>query len=681
MALTDSLRILITANGAQAEREFAKVGTAARRSLGSAESASQRWSRSLTSAGVAMATTGGLIVAGLVKAAQAAEQERQSTLQLENAIQNMPELAGASTDAFLELASSMQDTTKFADDVVVSAEAMLGTFHLTEQQILRLTPAVADYAARFGIDLVDAAKQVGRAVSGSAGALQRNGVMLDENAYAADHFGTVLDALKENAGGFAEQEGATLSGQMAILKNNMDDIVESVGMGAVSAFNRLLGPVKAVSSGLESMSPEASRTVGEFATFGAVGLTAGGALLVVAGQALRLKDTLVALGDTAVATRVKLTALSAVETQAATSTAASGAATATAWGGILLVATAASAAFAELYERTVNFDAAVAHIPLSIKLPWNPFEAADGGIQMLDKHMSDMVNKNAGTQALRDMRDAASEAGVEIDQLSQEIQDYLDGTFDLPEAQRNLRDSFDNLFETLLTQGHSLDDVDASLQAITESTAGVIAAGGNANAVASLTIARLRDQKNAGLITTDQFRLYRDAILNVPGVSRTEVSTPGAPESNDQVRNLDRGLKGLPPTTIAHVQAMGAATAISEIGTVKRMLGEIDGKRATSFVDIVTTGSAPIKSATGRTFPLGGVSVVGERGPELLSIPAGGRVFSNFDSKGRINDAAKKAQMGGDTTVVVPLYIDSEKIGEAQARLDRQYNNARGEGN
>ena len=38
--LTDSLRILILADGAQAEREFARVGAASRKSLGQAETPS-----------------------------------------------------------------------------------------------------------------------------------------------------------------------------------------------------------------------------------------------------------------------------------------------------------------------------------------------------------------------------------------------------------------------------------------------------------------------------------------------------------------------------------------------------------------------------------------------------------------------------------------------------------------
>lgn len=676
MALTDSLRILITANGAQAEREFSKVGASARRSLGQAETSAARWSRSLTSAGVAMATFGGVALVGLAKAAQAAEEENAALLRLENSIQNMPELAGASTEAFTDLAASMQDSTKFADDVVVSAEAMLGTFHLTEQQILQLTPVVADYAAKFGVDLVTASKQVGRAVAGSAGALQRNGIVLDETAYAADHFGTVLNALKENAGGFAEQEGQTLSGQLAILKNNMSDLVEGVGFGAVSAFNDLFGPVKAVSNAMQDLNPSTQQVVGRFATFGAIGLTAGGGLLFVAGQALKLKESLQAVADTAVVARTKVLALQAATVSAEVGTGSytgslaglAGMYSVVAAGGI-----AAATAFQWVQSTALDTVGSLTGL-FSVGIDWNPFDNANDGIELLNKRIGDMVARDAGSQAMRGLADSADAAGVAIDELSQEITDYLNGTFDLPEAQRDLRASFEDLFSTLMTEGHSVDDVDASLQAIVTSMGGVVSAGGDANATAELTIARLREQKRQGLITTEQFQAMRTAILNLPGVN-IPFATPGADGANQKVRTLHTGLKSLPPSTPVGIQAFGNATTV--LSNVKRMLGEISGKTVTSYVNVVTTGSAPVHSAVGRTFPLGGVSVVGERGPELVSIPAGGRVFSSTESRMRMRQANK----GGGQRMLQPvvLTLDGEVVARHIATIDYRDGISRGD--
>jgi hypothetical protein len=219
-----------------------------------------------------------------------------------------------------------------------------------------------------------------------------------------------------------------------------------------------------------------------------------------------------------------------------------------------------------------------------------------------------------------------------------------------------------------------VDDVDASLQAIVTSMGGVVSAGGDANATAELTIARLREQKRQGLITTEQFQAMRTAILNMPGVN-IPFATPGADGANQKVGTLHTGLKSLPPSTSVGIQASGNATTV--LSNVKRMLGEISGKTVTSYVNVVTTGSAPVHSAVGRTFPLGGVSVVGERGPELVSIPAGGRVFSSTESRMRMRQANK----GGGQRMLQPvvLTLDGEVVARHIATIDYRDGISRGD--
>jgi hypothetical protein len=619
---------------------------------------------------------------GLAKAAQAAEEENAALLRLENSIQNMPELAGASTEAFTDLAASMQDSTKFADDVVVSAEAMLGTFHMTEQQILELTPVVADYAAKFGVDLVTAAKQVGRAVAGSAGALQRNGIVLDETAYAADHFGTVLDALKENAGGFAEQEGQTLSGQMAILKNNMMDLAEGVGVGATEAFSDMAGAVKFITDRFEDLDPAMQSAIGQVATWGAVGLTATGATTFLVGQAMKLAPAFQAIAAVGPRTYAAIANL-IVPTNTLTASfeglavAETTAAAASPVGWIALAVAAAPAAIANFAAMADKFGELTHLFRVSASI--NPF-GKDGpfgdGVQVIQGGVATAVGAlNQMNQELYGTDAAAGVAGQALDELSQDVRDYLDSTFDLPEAQRNLRASFDELFQVLVSPDVSFDDMGAGLQSVAEAMGAVVSAGGNANQTARETIARLRETRDAGLITDGMFQNLRTTILNMPGV-HIPVATPGAPESTRQIGELDRGVKGLPPSRVVGIQAMGTGTAISNIDAVKRRLDMIP-KNKDVFVNIHTTGSAPVHSAVGRTFPLGGVSVVGERGPELVSIPAGGRVFSSTESRMRMRQANK----GGGQRMLQPvvLTLDGEVVARHIATIDYRDGISRGD--
>lgn len=566
--MTDSLRILITANGAQAEREFAKVGAASRKSLGMAETNAQRYSRSLTSAGVAMASFGAVALIGLGKAAQAAEEERGALLRLENSIQNMPELAGATTDAFLEQAAALQDSTRFADDMTVSAQAMLGTFHLTEQQILDLIPAVQDYAAKFGVDLVTASKQVGRAVSGSAGALTRNGIVMDEAAFAADHYGTVLSALRENAGGFAAEEGQTLSGQIEILKNNMMDLAEGVGVGATEAFSDMAGAVKFLADRFDDLDPATQSAIGQVATWGAVGLTAVGATSFLVGQLLKLGPAFQFIGAigprvyAAVANMIVPTTaltvatdgLAASQTAAAASGAAMAAPLALTVGGLVAFAAASSVAV-EQFGKLIGMD-----WPSGFSTnvhQWNG-EVADA--IAANPGLVDALS--TGKQGFDNIGTSMAAASTNLDTLSQEIQDYLDGVYDLPEANRALADSYDALFALQLSGTASTNDLAAGYQAIVEAVAGVISAGGDADAVARQNILTLRDQYNQGLINQQDYRDQREAILNIPGVSRTLFEQPGMPEAQFNTIVYRGQVYSVPPNWATTFQAnTGSAIA------------------------------------------------------------------------------------------------------------------------
>lgn len=732
--LTDSLRIIITANGSAAEREFAKVGAASRRSLGMAENNAQRYSRTLTSAGVAMASFGAVALVGLGKAAQAAEEEHAALLRLENSIQNMPELAGATTDAFLEQAAALQDSTRFADDATVSAQAMLGTFHLTEQQILDLIPAVQDYAAKFGVDLVTASKQVGRAVSGSAGALQRNGIVMDEAAFAADHYGTVLSALRENAGGFAEQEGQTLSGQLEILKNNMMDLVEAVGGGAAGAFSTLMGPVNKLSEAVQGLNPETQDLIGRWATFGAVGLTAAGALSFVGGQALKLVDKFKTAGDSAIVLRARLALLNV-----------GGAG----FAGVAAGAVLAGFAIAEYSRaqqqaaREQNFadalkreaegfadatEQALAHVlatddainnyrDLGISADtivgaikgeagaWEELQQARSDAEAVmndnDLHnpaieqqafdIKELV-RNVGLQrdaygqandaqnefeaALRATGGAAQDTAQSIEDLTQEISDYLSGLFDVPGAQRDLQQSMADLSETMTNGESSWFDMAEGQEEVVRKTGDLIGAmieqgatqeeldGAIYGSIASL--AEMRDQ---GIITQGAFALLSGEIRNVPHQSVTPVSAPGLDTTYGTATNYRAMMDRIDGDT---VRSSFVADGLDRIyGTAinyRAIMNDLDGYRATSYVNIVTSGSAKL-SARGGPLGSGEMSVVGEKGPELFVPNTGGNILPAENTARLLMGMGRRGEGGGGTSIHVHVNGTATKA-DGQAVVD-----------
>jgi hypothetical protein len=300
VGFTETLRLIVAADTGKAVTNINAVGVATDKSLARSQKSIDKWSRGLTTAGAGMVALGGVALLGLGKAAMASEDANLAVVKLENTLGKMPKLAGENSKSFIDLADAIQGKTAADADQIVEAEAMLGTFQLTGDEIRKITPLVVDYSRKFGVDMVDASVQVGKALDGNVGALKRNGVSIDEAAFAADRFTAVQSALREQVGGFAEAEGKTFAGSLERMKNQLGDLAEGVGGGAVDAFTTMFGAVDSVTGALEKLSPGAQNALGKFATFGSVALIAAGGASFMVGQLLQMQQR---FGDAAVAAR------------------------------------------------------------------------------------------------------------------------------------------------------------------------------------------------------------------------------------------------------------------------------------------------------------------------------------------------------------------------------------------
>jgi hypothetical protein len=286
----ERLNFVLDLDPSGAIRGFQRVGDEAERNIGRADDRLNRIGGRMQVAGAGMVAFAGIAGRALYGFASASEDANLSELRLQNSIENSPVLAGVSADGFIDLANAIQSKTAADGDQIVAAQAMLATFRLTEDELLRATPLVVDYARKFGVDMVSAAAQVGKAIGGNLGTLQRNGIIIDENAYATDRFGAVMEALRENVGGFAEQEGATFAGSVERLKNQMGDLAEGVGVGVVDAFSGMFDMAGSVSSRLGEMDSRTQAGIGSFAAYATAAIGAVGATSFVAGSVLKMAD-------------------------------------------------------------------------------------------------------------------------------------------------------------------------------------------------------------------------------------------------------------------------------------------------------------------------------------------------------------------------------------------------------
>lgn len=291
-SLTERLALLVTLDANGAIRGFNDLGRAADRNLSKTDQRLDLLGSRFQKAGAGAAAFGALAIVGLGKAAKASEDAHLSVVKLENSLRGNRLLAGETAQSFIDLAQAIQSKTAADGDAIVAGQAMLATFRVTGDQIRGLTPLVVDYSRKFGVDMVAANAAVGKALDGSIGALKRNGVSIDEALFKTDRYAAVTQALRDQVGGFAEAEGKTFAGSLERAKNELGDLVEGVGTGAVEAFQALLGPVHGLSEAMTSLDPGLQSVAGKTLTFGAAGLTAAGGVAFVAGKAIELRDSI-----------------------------------------------------------------------------------------------------------------------------------------------------------------------------------------------------------------------------------------------------------------------------------------------------------------------------------------------------------------------------------------------------
>jgi hypothetical protein len=173
-------------------------------------------------AGVALFKLGKDAVSAFVKAEEAQAQ-------LNDAFSRFPALADSSVESMNRLNQSLEKKIKFDDEALASGEAVLAQFKLSGKQVEALIPLVADYAAKTGKDLPEAATTLGKAFLGNTRALKELGISYKATGDQALDTANITKLLSAQVGGFAERQGKTAAGQAAILRNRFEDIQETIG--------------------------------------------------------------------------------------------------------------------------------------------------------------------------------------------------------------------------------------------------------------------------------------------------------------------------------------------------------------------------------------------------------------------------------------------------------------------
>ena len=170
---------------------------------------------------------------------EAYNEHQEALLQLQTTIKNSPALIGASTAAFEEQATSLQNLTGFQDEEILKADAVLGRFGLTADQLQEVNPLILDYARATGQDAATAAGALGKAMLGNTRALKAVGISFTATGDRAKDFDTIVASLQSKVGGLAKGYGETLPGKLAIAAAEFDDVKEKVGEALIPTLKDL----------------------------------------------------------------------------------------------------------------------------------------------------------------------------------------------------------------------------------------------------------------------------------------------------------------------------------------------------------------------------------------------------------------------------------------------------------
>lgn len=214
--------------------------------INNAEKKVQSFEQKLGNLGkTAIAAFGAYEAYNFIKESVAAYDEAaQASAQLDATLKSTGNAAKLSREALDAQAESLMNMTRFDDDAITSAQALLGTFTEIKGKVFTdAIPAITDLATKMGGDLKGATVQVGKALNDpikGITALSRVGVSFSEDqkkvikslVETGDKAGAqkiILAELNKEFGGSAEAAAKAGTGPLVILANKLGNVKEAIG--------------------------------------------------------------------------------------------------------------------------------------------------------------------------------------------------------------------------------------------------------------------------------------------------------------------------------------------------------------------------------------------------------------------------------------------------------------------
>lgn len=194
---------------------------------------------------------------GLVKDSVEAYKESENVqAQLKTVLDSTHNAAGVHIDDLNEQAKALQKLTRYSDEAIGEAQGLLLTFTEIKGPVVKeATETVLNMSTALGQDLKSSSIQLGKALNDpitGITALRRVGVNFNdsqketikhlvETGQKAKAQAVILKELQTEFGGSAVAAGKTFAGSMDILKNQVNDVQESLGKVVIDGITPFVG--------------------------------------------------------------------------------------------------------------------------------------------------------------------------------------------------------------------------------------------------------------------------------------------------------------------------------------------------------------------------------------------------------------------------------------------------------
>ncbi len=314
---SEVISILIKADGASARRELEKVGATAKREMDKADKATRNWSATFTKTGAQLVGAAAVGAVGLYKlgtvASDLGESMNKSTVIFDE--------ASASVEAFADSASKIGLSKRAALDAASGFGTLFVGVGKSEREAAEfsttLTGLAADLASFNNTSVDDAVLALGAGLRGEAEPLRRFGVLLDEATLKQKalelglistttgplsqavkvqaSYAAILEQTTKQQGDFGRTSDS-LANQQRKLSAEWENLQAQLGTGVLPLLTQVTGSLSGVLQTVTGLPDPVKKVAGSLAGIAVVSAAAGGAMLLAAGQARRLRDALTQVG-------------------------------------------------------------------------------------------------------------------------------------------------------------------------------------------------------------------------------------------------------------------------------------------------------------------------------------------------------------------------------------------------